>query len=99
MNNDNLYTLIPLEDFKAVLGVDDRESQPAEPGFAFAGPGDLSYGVVLRLLALRHVTFIHLHTHWFACLYWAGRFFYGVVLYLLTIRRVTFIYLLPNKCF
>jgi hypothetical protein len=30
MNNDNLYTLIPLEDFKAVLGVDDRDDKLAK---------------------------------------------------------------------
>jgi hypothetical protein len=29
MNNGNLYTLIPLEDFKAVLGIDDREDKLA----------------------------------------------------------------------
>jgi len=44
----------------------------ADPGFAFAGPGDLFYGVVIHLLTLRRVTFIHLHAHRFACFYWAG---------------------------
>jgi hypothetical protein len=30
MENEKLYTLIPLEDFKAVLGVDDRENKLAK---------------------------------------------------------------------
>jgi hypothetical protein len=30
MENGNLHTLIPLADFKAVLGVDDREDKPAK---------------------------------------------------------------------
>jgi hypothetical protein len=29
MENENLHTLIPLEEFKAVLGIDDREDKLA----------------------------------------------------------------------
>ena len=42
--------------------------------FRFCGTGRFILWVMLLFLSPTPCYLIHLHAHWFACLYWAGRF-------------------------